>query len=98
MATQCGHAYVHAFWDAMDRFPVRAAEYRMSPHVPKITLIASEAEVKELFYRYRPICGASLVTDAARTVFSRPTITAVGIGPIKESEREELLSSLRPWT
>jgi peptidyl-tRNA hydrolase len=98
MATQAGHAYCGALLDAMDRFPERAKAYIDSEAVPKITLVADEAQLHELWRSYKDKFGIALIRDAGRTVFKGPTITALGIGPILGSEREELLTQLRPWT
>jgi peptidyl-tRNA hydrolase len=98
MASQAGHAYLHTWWDALERFPERAKAYKESQAAVKITLVASEAEINELWERYGKDFPVSRVVDAARTVFEKPTVTALGIGPIRASERDELLASLRPWT
>lgn len=103
MAAQCGHGFVGSMLDAMERFPDRAQEYVKSAHHPKITLIADEAQLHQLHQLYKAKYGVALIKDAGRTVFKnpdgtpRPTLTALGIGPIFASEREELLKTLRVW-
>ncbi len=97
MAAQCGHAFVGAILDAQTRFPTRAAEYVNSVSCPKITLIADEAQLHELNQLYKDKFGTALIKDAGRTVFPRPTLTALGIGPILASEREEILRNMRVW-
>lgn len=103
MAAQCGHGFCGALCDALDRFPDRAKEYINSTATPKITLIADEAQLHELHRLYKDKFGTALIRDAGRTVFKhpdgtpRPTLTALGIGPIFASEREELLKNLRVW-
>lgn len=97
MAAQCGHGFCGALCDALDRFPERAKAYITSAATPKITLIADEAQLHELHRLYKDKFGVALIKDAGRTVFQRPTLTALGIGPILASEREELLRTLRVW-
>jgi len=94
---QGGHAFCDALDDATIRFPGRAADYRNSEGRPKITLMADDEVLRELFKKYKPNFGAAMIIDAGRTVFDGPTLTVVGIGPILPSEREEILSGLRPW-
>lgn len=98
MASQAGHAFVGALVDALQRFNDKATAYIESAAVPKITLVTSEAQLHELWRLYKDSHGVALIKDAGRTVFPRPMITALGIGPILESEREEILANLRPWT
>jgi len=50
----------------------------------------------ELFNHYRKMTGTALIEDAAFTVFTEPTVTCLGIGPIYESDRCDILKSLRP--
>lgn len=97
MGAQQGHAYVGALCDALARFTDRAQAYINSPATPKVTLVADEATLHQLHQLYKDKIGTALIKDAARTVFTRPIITALGIGPIKRGEREAILSSLKPW-
>lgn len=95
--TQCGHAHLHTWWDAFNRFQDKAIQYQQSGVAFKITLVAdTDEELKELEALYKDRCGVSLVTDAARTVFTEPTITCLGIGPIDPDDREEKLKGLKP--
>lgn len=95
--TQSGHAYLHAWWDAFNRFQDDAIRYQQSGIAFKITVVVdTDEELKELETLYKDRCGVSLVTDAARTVFTEPTITCLGIGPIDPDDREEKLKGLKP--
>ena len=108
MATQAGHAYVHAFWDAfapsfnlikMFRKIKQAYAYKHSERAYKITLrISTVDELKALQEKYRDICGTSLVTDAGFTVFAEPTTTCLGIGPIREDKIGDDLKALKTFT
>lgn len=105
MATQAGHAYQHAFWEACITdlpFPglnpkyTQAIAYKNSDHAYKITLVVDTVdELKHLFETYKDICGVSLVTDAGFTVFDGPTTTCLGLGPISEDRIGEDLKALK---
>jgi peptidyl-tRNA hydrolase len=98
LAAQAGHAYLHAWWDAEDRFSSAYREdvndwdywhntclaYRSSNDARKISLVVDTVEELEALYTmFRPHMGATLVEDCGYTVFSKPTITCVGLGPIQ---------------
>lgn len=105
LATQAGHAYLHAYWDAWfgspDESPAeaQAIAYRESSMAYKITLVVDTVdELKEIQKRYQPICGTSLVTDAGLTVFGEPTTTCLGLGPIAEDNIGDDLKALKTLT
>lgn len=97
MAAQAGHAYLHAFWDAEKRlFHHEAESYMYSNKAYKIALIVeNESDLYKLQATYKSICGTSLVKDAGLTVFDEPTVTCLGIGPIREDNIGEDLKSLK---
>ena len=98
MIAQGGHAFVHAFKDSADNFVEHAAGYLESGNAYKITLqVKTTAELVELEALYKGRFGTALITDAARTVFNEPTTTCLGIGPIRESQRETILKNLTPF-
>lgn len=95
LLTQGQHGILHSFWDAEARFPEQAAEYKNSEHARKINVsVETDEELQELRDRYAAVCGVSLVKDAGFTVFKEPTITCLGIGPIREEDIGEDLRSL----
>jgi peptidyl-tRNA hydrolase len=101
LGAQTGHGYQFADWDAQDRFPAFHIHYRKSMHSAKVCLkVADEAALKAFYEAYRPIAGAALIKDAAHTVFSEPTYTTCGIGPIRTDRygdmRADDLRALRP--
>jgi peptidyl-tRNA hydrolase len=113
MCTQAGHAYLHAFWDAIrknvlndfdldlvqERKMAQAVAYQNSDHAYKITLIVDTVEeLKELQEKYKDICGTSLVTDAGFTVFNEPTTTCLGLGPISEDNIGDDIKALKTFT
>lgn len=106
MATQAGHAYLHAFWDASDRVTsdnwmrnYQAKQYKESDHAYKITLVVDTVEqLKQLQQCYKDVCGTALITDAGYTVFKEPTTTCLGLGPISEDNIGEDLKCLKTLT
>lgn len=105
LATQAGHGYLHAAWDAMERFPEHMDAYRNSGHAYKITLVVDTVEdLEKLLAEYQPKTGVSLVRDAGFTVFKNedgspcPTVTCLGIGPLPDSLKGEDLSTIKTLT
>lgn len=97
MMSQSGHAFLHCWFKAMWRFPIAAWRYKWSGRATKVTLVVDTiAEVEALYEAYKGRVGTSLVRDAAKTVFDKPTVTCLGIGPIKPSQMNSDLTSLRP--
>lgn len=97
MGAQIGHAFTEALFDAQERFPSSVADYRSTGQIPKVCLTASEETLHTLSRLYKDKCGVALIKDAGRTVFPRPMITALGIGPIDPATREDILKDLSPW-
>ena len=86
MCTQAGHAYIHALIYAQEHFPEHVKAYLNSDHAYKITLIVDTVDdLKVLQEAYKDICATKLVTDKGFTVFTEPTTTCLGIGPIPEN-------------
>ena len=109
MCTQAGHAYLHAFWDALDQFAnedgtrpqklQQAIDYKNSERAYKITLVVDTVEeLRALQDKYKDICGTSLVTDAGFTVFNEPTTTCLGLGPIAEENIGDDIKALKTFT
>lgn len=97
MGAQIGHAFTEAVFDALDNYPEQLKAYRETGIVGKVCLHASEETLHQLSRLYKGKCGTALIKDAGKTVFPRPMITALGIGPINVDEREDILKGLRPW-
>lgn len=95
--SQAGHAFLHAFWDAEERFPSHAQAYKDHQHAIKITLVTqTDEEMLALYEAYRPHHGTTKVIDAGFTVFEGPTLTCVGIGPLAPEDIKEDLRALKP--
>ena len=97
MGAQIGHAFTEAVFDAQDNYPEQVKTYRATGMVAKVCLVASEETLHQLSRLSKGKCGVALIKDAGKTVFPRPMITALGIGPIDVNEREDILKGLKPW-
>lgn len=106
MTAQAGHAYLHSFWDAMSDMASdgnrpkfsQAMQYQRSEHAYKIALVVDTvAELELLKAKYADVCGTSLVKDAGFTVFEEPTVTCLGIGPIREDLIGDDLKALKTF-
>ena len=99
MVVQAGHAFVHALWDAQDRFPEAVAGYRAQAAF-KIALATDSGEVLHALYeKYRLICGATLVQESGSKMsgdINEAVIATncIGLGPIHVDLIGDDLSSL----
>ena len=83
MAAQAGHAFLHAYWDSLERFPENAKNYKSSKHAYKIACIVETDLELEKLLALKEYVGLADVADAGFTVFGEPTRTCVGIGPVR---------------
>ncbi len=71
------------------------SEYKNGNDARKICLIVNtDEELKQLYEDYRGFTGTTLVEDAGYTVVDPGTITCVGIGPLRDSEKGDDLRAL----
>ena len=101
MCTQAGHAYLHAYWDSLNPekcFIDQVRAYMTSDRAYKITLIVDTVdELTAIQEKYKNICGTHLVTDAGFTVFTEPTTTCLGLGPISEDMIGDDLKAIKTF-
>lgn len=110
LASMAGHAYLHAYWDSSnkafgfehgysdDAIPY-SQRYKQAERAYKITLVVDTVEeLKTIQEEYKDICGTSLVTDAAFTVFDEPTTVCLGIGPIPTELVTDTLKNIKILT
>lgn len=88
LAAQAGHAFLGTYELCRNMQPDTSAEYRDSDLKKKICLAAED---EAALLRIRDLCEergipARLIRDAAVTVFDEPTLTAIGIGPVRRSD------------
>ena len=99
MMAQAGHAFLHAYMDSANRFPKFVKAYHDSKHAKKITLVVeTDLDLINLYKKYSKICGATKVVDAGFTVFTEPTLTCIGIGPIQDEDIFDDLKKLPLFT
>jgi peptidyl-tRNA hydrolase len=85
---------------SMDQWRARKdllTAYRKSGKATKVCLVVETTdELRVLEAAYRPVCGVSLVTDAGLTCFDGvPTVTCLGIGPIRDEDVGDDLKALK---
>lgn len=97
ITSQAGHAFLHAYWDARERFPEDAEAYKNAKHAKKITLVVdTDQEAWDVYEQMKPLCGVTKVIDCGFTVFKEPTFTCIGIGPLcEDDDRIKLLSAIK---
>lgn len=89
MAAQAGHAFVDA-WHASCMGDIEASHAKMVLVAPdEAALRAVMAKATE-----RGVSSA-LITDAARTVLKKPTVTVLGLGPMCRSDYNAITRGLK---
>ena len=88
LAAQAGHAFLGAYEHCRDTQPETFSAYHRSDLKKKICLAAEDEAALLRIYDLCEERGIAvyLTKDAGLTVFDEPTLTAVGIGPIKRSD------------
>lgn len=95
MSSQAGHAYTEALMKAMWSDPSSISEY-LETNRTKITCVVDTTEELTLLYdKLSDKVPCALITDSGLTVFDRPTVTCLGIGPVKREDLEEIVGTLR---
>jgi len=97
LAAQAGHAYLHSYLDAYNRFTIDAVKYMTEGKAKKVCLVVDSVEDLDKIQRaYIDKCGASMVVDAGVTIFKGvPTTTCLGVGPIHSDIIGEDLKALK---
>lgn len=94
LATQAGHAYLHAYFMAEMATLELATKYR-GTLARKITCaVDTTEELTKLYMSLAGTCGAALIEDAGFTVFDRSTVTCAGFGPFDDEDVPEALKKL----
>ena len=103
MAAQAGHAYLHAWWDAVNkahrdsRLMTTLANYFNGDDARKICLITpTDDDLRRLVDAYQSITGVTLVEDCGYTIFEPGTltVTCAGIGPLYDADKGDDLRNL----
>lgn len=86
-----GHAFQMCFWEASLVRSEMCNLYAQSPEHGKIVLGASMKDIDDVAHDARKLgLPWHVVTDLGLTVFSVPTVTCLGLGPLNEVEYESL--------
>lgn len=92
LSAQAGHAFLHAFWDAEERFADVAKAYKESGSAKKVVcVVETDAQLLEIYEKSLNLFGTTKVVDSGLTVFDGPTLTFIGVGPLKETETPDFL-------
>jgi peptidyl-tRNA hydrolase len=87
LAAMAGHAYLHAYWNALYTDSKSASEYRSGEKARKIALVVeTDAELEAIYHHYLGVIGTTMVIDSGLTVFNEPTLACIGIGPCEQLE------------
>lgn len=112
LAAQAGHAYLHAYWDAEDRW-VKSRRFQAYDSLDnyyntvwiyregkqgatKVCLVVDTVLMLRILYnKYKPICGVALNEETkGHGVLLTHTITSLGIGPLDDENKCEMLANL----
>ena len=95
VATQAGHAFLSAWRSAYDRDAGTATAYANDMQT-KIVLVARDLPCLEIIAAKATARGVpwAMITDAGRTVFPEPTVTALGLGPMTKTDCNALTRGL----
>lgn len=95
LAVQAGHAFLTTWRNFAHRDPEAASHYAtasqtkivlMAPDLAALERIRDKAEQRGVAY--------SLIVDAGRTVFTEPTVTVLGLGPMSKTDTNALTRGL----
>jgi peptidyl-tRNA hydrolase, PTH2 family len=93
IASQAGHAYLDSYLKALELCPAKAQEYKQDSHGIKVCLRAKSLHELEKAHALAIQMGipCALITDLGYTCFDGvPTITALGLGPARKAEIEQI--------
>lgn len=95
LAVQAGHAYLATYRNAPAALRAAYDPYAQ----PKIALIAADERALRAMNISAASLGVShaLITDAGRTVFPEPTVTALGLGPLTRAQSDAVTRDARLW-
>ena len=94
LAAQCSHASVEA---ALNSSKKNIEDWKKGGAKKVIVKVDSQKELLGLQKKAKSLkLVASLIKDAGRTFFKKPTTTCLGIGPDKEEKIDMMLSKLLP--
>lgn len=96
LVAQAGHAFLEAYKKARKNSPVTVKAWEATGCQKVAVKVTSEKELVFLFEKAKQFkLPAALIRDAGHTQVPAGSITAVAIGPAKESEIDKLTGELK---
>lgn len=88
LVTQTGHAYLGVLLQCLEENPELADEYIQTAHQTMVCVNAKNLKALERVARECEAAGimVHVVEDAGLTVFPKPTVTALGLGPVLRNQ------------
>jgi PTH2 family peptidyl-tRNA hydrolase len=100
-AAQAGHAYLEAYFRALELSPALAAAYRADPPGTKVVLAARDEPALLRLEAAARAAGvaAALITDHGHVLPPHfdggPVVTALGLGPATREQIDPIIHSLK---
>ena len=91
LAAQVAHASLESAFST----PGQIVEWWRQEGAKKVVLKVPDLKQLRVILKKTGKVPHSLITDAGKTVFKRPTITCLGIGPAGESEIDAITDALQ---
>lgn len=102
LAAQCGHAYLSSFLASQQIHPDLASAYAADGLGTKVCLSAPTLEQLLWAYSAAQHLGlpCALITDHGHKAFfnGKPTVTALGIGPVTEQQAKSITRKFKLQT
>ncbi|MAG78505.1 aminoacyl-tRNA hydrolase [archaeon] len=93
LATQCAHASVDA---VLKSSKSKIEEWKFSGSKKVVLKVQTLDELKKYLAKAKSQkLTIALIKDAGKTVFKKPTITCLGIGPDKDGKLDSVISKLK---
>tara|TARA_Y100000310_G_C20676303_1_gene813286 strand:- start:2246 stop:2605 length:360 start_codon:yes stop_codon:yes gene_type:complete len=95
IAAQSSHASLEAYEKTLIKDPKAVEEWKNQGQAKIVLKVNSKEELLELFQELKNLFPCSLIKDAGRTQIAAGEPTAVGIGPVPESEINKFTKELK---
>lgn len=86
IASQASHASLESYLLACRKTPSITEAWLLEGQKKVVLKVDSREELLKVFQEVKSFFPAVIIKDAAHTQLKEPDFTAVGVGPIKESE------------
>lgn len=96
IAAQAGHAFLGAYRNALKSRPNAVESYNQTNETKIALRIKGLVQLMKV---HNTLMNTNfpfvLIKDAGHTVFDEPTITCIGLGPVRESEVTDFIKRLQ---